>query len=152
MLDVPRPLLYSGILVFGTLGVYSLSGSVVEVLVMYAIGVMGFFMRRYDFPIAPVILGVILGPLMETQARRALTASGDDFGVFFGRPLTVILLLFAVAAFIVPHLPALRGRPFPTRTERKRTGLPFPADSQGRLRGVLLRGRADAGAHVCDDP
>ena len=39
---------------------------------MYAIGVMGFFMRRYDFPIAPVILGVILGPLMETQARRAL--------------------------------------------------------------------------------
>ena len=40
---------------------------------------------------------------METQARRALTASGDDFGVFFGRPLTVILLLFAVAAFIVPH-------------------------------------------------
>src|SRR5918998_865610 len=110
VLDVPRPLLYSGILVFGTLGVYSLSGSVVEVLVMYAIGVMGFFMRRYDFPIAPVILGVILGPLMETQARRALTASGDDFGVFFGRPLTVILLLIAVAAFVVPHLPALRKR------------------------------------------
>ncbi len=72
VLDVPRPLLYAGILVFGTLGVYSLSGSTVEVLVMYLIGVMGFFMRRYDFPIAPVILGVILGPLMETQARRAL--------------------------------------------------------------------------------
>ena len=90
MLEIPRALLYAGILVFGTLGVYSLSGSVVEVLVMYAIGVLGFFMRRYDFPIAPVILGVILGPLMETQARRALTASGDDFGVFFGRPLTVV--------------------------------------------------------------
>ena len=112
VLEVPRALLYAGILVFGTLGVYSLSGSVVEVLVMYAIGVLGFFMRRYDFPIAPVILGVILGPLMETQARRALTASGDDFGVFFGRPLTVFLLLFAVAAFIVPHLPRFRGRAF----------------------------------------
>ena len=73
---------------------------------------MGFFMRRYDFPIAPVILGVILGPLMETQARRALTASGDDFGVFFGRPLTVCLLLVALLAFVVPHLPALRGRAF----------------------------------------
>ena len=72
VLDIPRPLLYSGILVFGTLGVYSLSGSTIDVIVMYAIGVMGFFMRRYDFPIAPVILGVILGPLMETQARRAL--------------------------------------------------------------------------------
>ncbi|MDA0170047.1 tripartite tricarboxylate transporter permease [Solirubrobacter taibaiensis] len=110
VLEIPRALLYAGILVFGTLGVYSLSGSVVEVLVMYAIGVMGFFMRRFDFPIAPVILGVILGPLMETQARRALTASGDDFSVFFSRPLTVILLLFAVAAFVIPHLPALKKR------------------------------------------
>ena len=83
-----------------------------EVVVMYLIGIMGFFMRRYDFPIAPVILGVILGPLMETQARRALTASGDDFGVFFGRPLTVILLIVAVAAFIVPHVGAFRRRSF----------------------------------------
>jgi putative tricarboxylic transport membrane protein len=54
----------------------------------------------------------ILGPLMETQARRALTASGDDFGVFFGRPLTVVLLLVALLAFVLPHLPALRGRAF----------------------------------------
>jgi putative tricarboxylic transport membrane protein len=107
VLEVPRPLLYAGILAFGTLGVYSLSGSVVEVLVMYAIGVMGFFMRRYDFPIAPVILGVILGPLMETQARRALVGSGNDLGVFVGRPLTVVLLIVAIAALVVPHLPKL---------------------------------------------
>jgi putative tricarboxylic transport membrane protein len=107
VLEVPRELLYAGILVFATLGVYSLSGSVVEVLVMYAIGVIGFFMRRYDFPIAPVILGVILGPLMEVQARRALVGSGNDPSVFVGRPLTVILLLIALAAFIVPNLPSL---------------------------------------------
>jgi putative tricarboxylic transport membrane protein len=86
VLEVPRPLLYAGILVFATLGVYSLSGSTVEVFVMYAIGVLGFFMRRYDFPIAPVILGVILGPLMEVQARRALVGSGNDLSVFVGRP------------------------------------------------------------------
>jgi putative tricarboxylic transport membrane protein len=109
VLEVPRPLLYAGILVFATLGVYSLSASVVEVLVMYLIGVLGFFMRRYDFPIAPVILGVILGPLMEVQARRALVGSGNDLGVFVGRPLTVILLLIALAAFVVPNLPALTG-------------------------------------------
>jgi Tripartite tricarboxylate transporter TctA family len=109
VLEVSRPLLYSGILVFATLGVYSLSGSVVEVLVMYGIGVLGFFMRRYDFPIAPVILGVILGPLMEVQARRALVGSGEDLGVFVGRPLTVILLVLAIAAFILPNLPALSG-------------------------------------------
>jgi putative tricarboxylic transport membrane protein len=71
--------------------------------------VLGFFMRRYDFPIAPVILGVILGPLMEVQARRALVGSGEDLGVFVGRPLTVILLLLAIAAFILPNLPAMAG-------------------------------------------
>jgi putative tricarboxylic transport membrane protein len=80
--------------------------------VMYAIGVMGFFMRRYDFPIAPVILGVILAPLMETQARRALVASGDDFSVFFSRPLTIGLLLVALAAFVVPHLGVMKQRTF----------------------------------------
>jgi putative tricarboxylic transport membrane protein len=110
VLEVPRPLLYAGILAFATLGVYSLSASVTEVLVMYAIGVIGFFMRRYDFPIAPVILGVILGPLMETQGRRALVGSGGDLGVFVSRPLTVVLLLIAFAALIVPHLPAIMAR------------------------------------------
>jgi putative tricarboxylic transport membrane protein len=90
--------------------VYSLSGGTVEVLVMYAIGVLGFFMRRYDSPIAPVILGVILGPLMETQARRALVGSGGDLSVFVSRPLTVALLLIALVALIVPHLPALMNR------------------------------------------
>jgi putative tricarboxylic transport membrane protein len=110
VLEVPRALLYAGILVFATLGVYSLSGSTVEVLVMYAIGVLGFFMRRYHFPIAPVILGVILGPLMETQGRRALVGSGGDLGVFVGRPLTVVLLLVAIAALVGPRMPALMRR------------------------------------------
>src|SRR3954452_7711718 len=102
VLDVPRPLLYSGILVFGTLGVYSLSGSTVDVLVMYAIGVMGFFMRRFDFPVAPVILGVILGPLMEAQFRRTLLVSDGDFGAFVERPFADALLVLAILALVVP--------------------------------------------------
>jgi putative tricarboxylic transport membrane protein len=117
VLEIPRPALYSGILVFATLGVYSLSGSLIEVLIMYSIGVLGFLMRRYDFPIAPVILGVILGPVMEIQARRALIASGGDAGVFVERPLTVGLLTAALIALVIPYLPALvarlRGRPAP---------------------------------------
>ena len=110
VLEIPKPALYSGILVFATLGVYSLSGSSVEVLVMYAIGVLGFFMRRYEFPIAPVILGVILGPVMEIQFRRALTASGGDFGVFVDRPLTVGLLSAALLALVLPYAPSILGR------------------------------------------
>jgi putative tricarboxylic transport membrane protein len=114
VLEVPRPLLYAGILAFATLGVYSLSGSTTEVVVMYVIGIVGFFMRRYDFPVAPVILGVILGPVMELQGRRALVGSGGDLSIFVSRPLTVVLLIVAITALVLPYLPAiiarLRGR------------------------------------------
>jgi putative tricarboxylic transport membrane protein len=109
VLEIPKQALYSGILVFATLGVYSLSGSTTEVLVMYAIGVAGFFMRRYEFPIAPVILGVILGPVMEIQFRRALTASGGDATVFIDRPLTLGLLSAALLALVLPYMPSIVG-------------------------------------------
>jgi putative tricarboxylic transport membrane protein len=58
-----------------------------------------------------VILGVILGPLMETQARRALVASGNDLGVFVSRPLTVVLLLIAIGALVTPFILRRRGAP-----------------------------------------
>ena len=100
-----------GILLFATLGVYSLSNSVVDLLVMYAIGVLGFFLRRYDFPVGPVILG----PLMETQFRRALQISQGDPTVFVTRPLSLAILLLALVALLLPYLPALikrlRGEP-----------------------------------------
>ena len=115
LLAIPKELLYSGILLFATLGVYSLSNSVVDLLVMYAIGVLGFFLRRYDFPVGPVILGVILGPLMETQFRRALQVSQGDPTVFVTRPLSLAILLLALVALLLPYLPALikrlRGEP-----------------------------------------
>jgi putative tricarboxylic transport membrane protein len=72
------------------------------VLVMYVVGVLGFFMRRFDFPIAPVILGVILGPLMEAQFRRTLLVSDGDFGAFLERPFAVVLLVLAILALVVP--------------------------------------------------
>jgi hypothetical protein len=92
----------ASILVFATLGTSSISGSVTEVMIMYAIGVLGFFMRRFDFPVAPVILGVILGPLMEAQFRRTLLVSDGDFGAFLDRPFAVVLFGLAFAALVVP--------------------------------------------------
>ena len=110
VLEIPRPALYTAILVFATLGVYSISGSVVEVLIAYAIGVLGFGMRRYDFPIAPVILGVILGPLMELQLRRTLLVSDGDWTALVDRPFAAAVLVVAVLAFVVPLLPGLIAR------------------------------------------
>ena len=106
----PRALLYSAILVFATLGVYSLANSLIDVLVMYLIGVVGFVMRRYDFPVGPMILGVILGPMLESQFRRALQISQGDLTVFLTRPISAILLLAAVAALLLPYVPRLLGR------------------------------------------
>ncbi|MET7423038.1 tripartite tricarboxylate transporter permease [Dactylosporangium sp. NPDC005555] len=110
VLQIPRPLLYTGILVFATLGVYAVSGNIVDVFIAFAIGVIAMFMRHFDFPIAPVILGVILGPMMEIQFRRALLLSDNDLSIFVRRPLTLILLLLAVAALGLPHLPRLIAR------------------------------------------
>ena len=110
VLEIPRPLLYSGILVFATLGVYSVSNSAVDLLIMYAIGILGFFMRRYDFPVGPVILGVILGPLMEAQFRRALSISQGDPSIFVTRPLSLAILLLALVALLLPYLPTLISR------------------------------------------
>lgn len=110
VLKVPRPLLYAGILLFACLGVYSLSGSGYEVLMALLIGIVGFFMRTLDFPIAPVILGVILGPTMEEQFRRALTISNGDLSVFVTRPLSLVIILLTVAALFVPYLPRILAR------------------------------------------
>jgi putative tricarboxylic transport membrane protein len=110
ILQIPRPLLYAGILVFATLGVYAVSGSIVEVMIAYGIGVVAMFMRHYDFPVSPVILGVILGPMMETQFRRALLLADNNLSVFVTRPLTLTLLVLAVAALALPYAPRLFKR------------------------------------------
>src|SRR6187402_3199829 len=73
LLQIPRPQLYAGILVFATMGVYGMRQSSFDVFLLYAIGLAGFLMRRYGFPTAPVIVGMILGPLAEEQMRRSLS-------------------------------------------------------------------------------
>lgn len=110
ILEIPKEILYAGILIFGTLGVYSLANSLVELLIMYAVGIIGFFMRKFDFPVAPAILGAILGPLMETQFRRAIAISQGDLAVFVTRPLSVVILLLAAVVLVIPFMPRIRDR------------------------------------------
>ena len=102
LLEIPQPLLYGGILVFATLGTYSLNSSVFDVGLMYMVGVVGFFMRRFDIPVAPAIIGLILGPMAEQQFRRALAISQGDATVFFRHPLSASLLALAALVVVVP--------------------------------------------------
>jgi putative tricarboxylic transport membrane protein len=109
MLKIPEPLLYGGILVFATIGTYGISQSVVDLVLLYIIGIMGFFMRRFDFPTAPVIIGMILGPLAEQNFRQAMTISQGDMTTFLTRPLSLTLLVLAAIALLGPQLYRLRS-------------------------------------------
>lgn len=104
LLKIPRPQLYAGILIFATVGVYGMRQSAFDLVVMYAIGLLGVLMRRYDFPTAPVIVGMILGPLAEAQMRNALSIGEGRWGVFVERPMSLVLLLLIVAVLVVPRL------------------------------------------------
>jgi putative tricarboxylic transport membrane protein len=102
LLQIPQPLLYGGILMFAAVGTYSLKNSVFDVGLMYLIGVLGFLMRRFDIPLAPAIIGLILGPSAEQQFRRALAISQGDASVFLTRPLSSALLALAALVFVAP--------------------------------------------------
>jgi putative tricarboxylic transport membrane protein len=104
ILRIPQPWLYGGILVFATVGAYGLSHSVVDLVLLYAIGGVGYLMRRFDYPSAPAIIGLILGPLAEQELRRALTISQGDPSVFVTQPLAAALFVVALAALIAPAL------------------------------------------------
>ncbi len=73
LLAIPQPWLYAGILVFATMGTIAAKPSVAELGMLTAFGVLGYLMRRFDYPIAPVVVGLILGPVAEAQLRRALS-------------------------------------------------------------------------------
>jgi putative tricarboxylic transport membrane protein len=102
LLLIPRPYLYAGIVVFGIVGVYGLSNSELDLLLMVVVGLAGYAMRVYDFPIAPVLLGLILGPMAETQLRRALAISQGDPLVLLQSPLSATLLAVAVLVLLLP--------------------------------------------------
>jgi putative tricarboxylic transport membrane protein len=104
VLEIPKPLLYGGILVFATLGAYSLHQSVVDLMTLYVFGLLGFIMRRWGFPVAPAVIGLILGPLAESQLRRALSISQGDISVFFTQPIAAVMLALAAGMLVVPWL------------------------------------------------
>ena len=110
LLKVPRPQLYAGILVIATLGAYSVHRSVGDLVLLALIGALGFVLRRLDMPIAPVMIGVILGPVADQQLRRALAISDGDWTVLVTRPITATLLAVALAAALWPSLSAMLGR------------------------------------------
>src|SRR5687767_705395 len=97
---MPRRLLFGGVLVLASLGAYSLNGSLVDLAILYLVGVVGCAMRAYDVPLVPAVLGLVLGPLSELQFRRAMAISEGHLSVFVTRPISAVLLLVAATVLI----------------------------------------------------
>jgi putative tricarboxylic transport membrane protein len=104
LLKIPKPQLYAGILIFATVGVYGMRQSAFDLFLLYGIGLLGVVMRRFDFPTAPVIVGMILGPLGEAHMRNAMSIGEGKWTVFIERPLSATILAVCVAVLIVPPL------------------------------------------------
>ena len=104
LLKIPPPWLYAGIIVISTAGVYGAGNSVFNVGLLFVFGLIGYVMRRFDFPAAPLIVGLILAPMAEQSMRQALTISMGDWSTFATRPLSGSLLAIAALLLIGPPL------------------------------------------------
>ncbi|MFM8623355.1 MAG: tripartite tricarboxylate transporter permease [Betaproteobacteria bacterium] len=110
LLKIPPPWLYAGIIVISVAGVYGAGNSVFNVGLLFVFGLMGFLMKRFDFPAAPLIVGLILGPMAEQSLRQALTISQGQWSTFISRPLSASLLLVALGLLVLPRLIRQRNR------------------------------------------
>jgi putative tricarboxylic transport membrane protein len=104
LLKVPKPQLYAGILIFATVGAYGMRQSAFDLFLLYAIGVLGLVMRRFNFPTAPVVVGMILGPLAEAQFRNAVSIGEGSAMVFLQRPMSLAILLVVLTVLVLPRL------------------------------------------------
>jgi putative tricarboxylic transport membrane protein len=104
LITIPKKFLIPAILVFSLVGSYAIGNSVFDVWVLIASGVLGFILQKLSFPIAPVILGLVLGPLFESNLRRALMLSQGNWATFVQRPISLFFLVAVVLVLVGPFL------------------------------------------------
>jgi putative tricarboxylic transport membrane protein len=110
LLQVPYRLLFPAIMAFSAIGIYSVNSSSFEIYLTAAFGIFGFICLKLGFPMAPMLLGYVLGPMMEENLRRSMLQSGGDPTVFVTRPLSLVFIIATVLILLVMVLPAVRQR------------------------------------------
>ncbi|MFA7413429.1 MAG: tripartite tricarboxylate transporter permease [Rhizobium sp.] len=110
VLTVPNWLLVPGILVLSIVGVYSTHASVFSIYLMLGIGIVGWLLRKAGFDMAPIILGFVLGRVMEVNLRNALAISGGDISILFESTISIVLWIMAATIAVLPALLAHRAR------------------------------------------
>jgi putative tricarboxylic transport membrane protein len=110
LLQVPYRLLFPAIMAFSAIGIYSVNTSSFEIYLTAAFGIFGFVCMKLGFPLAPMLLGYVLGPMMEENLRRSMLQSGGDPSVFLTRPLSLAFIIATVLILLVMVVPAVRER------------------------------------------
>jgi putative tricarboxylic transport membrane protein len=102
VLQVPAKYLMPTVAMISFVGIYGISGSTFDLVVMVAFGVLGYLLRKLDIPLVPVILGVLLGNAMETNLRRALTISDGDWSILWASPMAISIWTLAIVGALLP--------------------------------------------------
>ncbi|MDQ7988046.1 MAG: tripartite tricarboxylate transporter permease [Candidatus Dactylopiibacterium sp.] len=114
VLQIPSSILTTGILLLSVVGTYAIGNSLFDVGVMLAAGIVGYFMQKWGYPASPVVLALIMGPIAESNFRRALSISNGSYDFLYTRPITVVLLALALLTLAVPIVQGIlrhrRGR------------------------------------------
>lgn len=118
LLKLPKPYLYAGITLFSVLAVYAINTSITHLVMLLAIALLGLAMRTFGVPVAPALIGVVLGPIAETEFRRALAASSGDPSILVGSGISIGLYALVLVAALVPVISLLRRRAAARRVER----------------------------------
>ena len=109
ILYIPTGILLALILAISAIGVYSINGNTLELQMALMFGVIGYLFRKIDIPLAPMVLALVLGGIMEQSFRQAMTISGADPKIFIGSGISITLLILAVVMLVLPVvLPRLR--------------------------------------------
>src|SRR5690606_3412729 len=104
VLSVPGWLMVPGILSISFIGVYAINSGVFDLLMVVGVGAIGYFLRKFGVPMAPLVLGVVLGDMMEQNLRRALSITTGDVAVLYQSPVSIGLWIVAIAVVVVPQL------------------------------------------------
>lgn len=110
IIQTPKKYLLPIIIAISFFGVYAVQYTTFDLYLLLACGVLGYLLVRNDFPVAPLVLALVLGPMIENNMRRALTISNGDFSIFATKPISLVLLIVAAAWLLVPLLLKFKGR------------------------------------------
>lgn len=110
ILRVPYSVIGPLIILFCVAGTFAVRNSMFDVGVMLLFGVIGYLLENAKFPLAPIVLGLVLGPIAEQQFRRAMQMSGNDITIFFTRPISLVLIILTVLSLMVPLIAYIKKR------------------------------------------